>query len=43
MVANETCNAQPVKDFTMSLVLKYNRRVVLKDEFKQHNLIYIGT
>jgi hypothetical protein len=39
MLADATNNPQPVKDFALSLVLKYNHRTALKDEFKQRKLI----
>jgi len=43
MIADATSNPQPVKDLALSLVFKYKCRVAFKEEFKQHNLIYIGT
>lgn len=39
MLADATRNPQPVKDFALSLTLKYNRRTALKEEFKQRKLI----
>lgn len=39
MLAVETNNPQPVKDFALSLTLKYSRRTALKEEFKQRKLI----